>query len=71
MAITVKLNRVNGDYGFDSINENGNNRKMDTNPKWAGRIRRQASHLLLNASFRCSSIDVISILKTETGNNRL
>jgi len=66
MAITVKLNRVNGDYGFDSINENGTIVKMDTNPEMGGQeYGARPSHLLLNALAGCSSVDVISILKKQ------
>ena len=66
MAITVKLNRVNGDYGFDSINDNGTIVKMDTNPEMGGQeYGARPSHLLLNALAGCSSIDVISILKKQ------
>ncbi|MBK7099250.1 MAG: OsmC family protein [Sphingobacteriales bacterium] len=66
MSITVKLKRVNGNYGFDSINENGTVVKMDTNPEMGGQeYGARPSHLILNALAGCSSIDVISILKKQ------
>lgn len=66
MAVTVKLKRVNGDYGFDSVNENGNIIKMDTNPEMGGQeYGARPSHVLLNALAGCSSIDVINILKKQ------
>ena len=65
MAI-VKLKRVNGDYGFDTINENGTVIKMDTNPDMGGEeYGARPMQVLLNALAGCSSIDVISILKKQ------
>jgi putative redox protein len=66
MAVTVTLKRVQGDYGFDTINENGTVVKMDTNPEMGGlEYGARPSQLLLNALAGCSSIDVISILKKQ------
>lgn len=66
MAVTVKLKRVNGDYGFDTINENGTVVKMDTNPDMGGQeYGARPMQVLLNALVGCSSIDVISILKKQ------
>lgn len=63
---TVTLKRVNGDYGFDSVNENGNIVKMDTNPEMGGEeYGARPMQLLLNALAGCASIDVISILKKQ------
>lgn len=63
---TVKLKRVNGDYGFDTINENGTIVKMDTNPGMGGQeYGARPMQLLLNALAGCSGIDVISILKKQ------
>lgn len=62
----VKLKRVNGDYGFDTVNENGAVVKMDTNPDMGGQeYGARPMQLLLNALAGCSSIDVISILKKQ------
>jgi putative redox protein len=61
--ITVKLKRVQGDYGFDSVNENGTVIKMDSIPEMGGHeYGARPSHILLNALAGCSSIDIISIL---------
>ena len=66
MAITVTLKRIKGDYGFDSVNENGNIIKMDATPDMGGQeYGARPSHILLNALAGCSSIDVISILKKQ------
>lgn len=47
---TVKLKRVNGDYGFDTINENGTVIKMDTNPQMGGQeYGARPMQVLLNA----------------------
>ena len=63
---TVKLRRVNGDYGFDTVNENGTIIKMDTNPDMGGQeYGARPKQVLLNALAGCSSIDVISILKKQ------
>ncbi len=63
---TVKLIRVNGDYGFDTVNENGTIIKMDTNPDMGGQeYGARPMQVLLNALAGCSSIDVISILKKQ------
>ncbi len=63
---TVKLKRVTGDYGFDSVNENGYIVKMDTNPEMGGEeYGARPMQLLLNALAGCASIDVISILKKQ------
>ncbi|MEE6187910.1 hypothetical protein PIECOFPK_01980 [Mycovorax composti] len=63
---TVKLKRVNGEYGFDIINENGTVVKTDTNPQMGGQeYGARPMHLLLNALAACASIDVISILKKQ------
>lgn len=63
---TVKLKRVNGEYGFDTINENGTVVKTDTNPNMGGlEYGARPMQLLLNALAACSSIDVISILKKQ------
>jgi len=62
----VKLKRVSGDYGFDTINENGTVVKTDTNPQMGGQeYGARPMQLLLNALTACSSIDVISILKKQ------
>ena len=66
MAVTVKLKRVNGDYGFDTVNENGTVVKMDSNPEMSGLdYGARPMQVLLNALAGCSSIDVISILKKQ------
>lgn len=63
---TVKLKRVNGDYGFDTVNENGTLIKLDTNPAMGGKeYGARPMQVMLNALAGCSSIDVISILKKQ------
>lgn len=63
---TVKLKRVNGDYGFDTISENGTIIKMDTNTDMGGQeYGARPMQVMLNALAGCSSIDVISILKKQ------
>ncbi|AHF14942.1 OsmC family protein [Niabella soli] len=62
----VILKRVSGDYGFDTVNENGTVVKMDSNPEMGGtEYGARPMQLLLNALAGCASIDVISILKKQ------
>lgn len=63
---TVTLKRVHGDYGFDTINDNGTVIKLDTNPDMGGQdYGARPMQVLLNALAGCASIDVISILKKQ------
>lgn len=62
----VVLKRVSGDYGFDTINENGTVIKLDSNPEMGGtEYGARPMQVLLNALAGCASIDVISILKKQ------
>lgn len=62
----VTLKRVNGDYGFDTVSENGTVIKLDTNPDMGGQeYGARPMQVLLNALAGCASIDVISILKKQ------
>lgn len=62
----VELKRVSGDYGFDTINENGTIIKLDSNPEMGGtEYGARPMQVLLNALAGCASIDVISILKKQ------
>lgn len=62
----VTLKRVSGDYGFDTINENGAVIKLDSNPEMGGtEYGARPMQVLLNALAGCASIDVISILKKQ------
>ena len=62
----VVLKRVKGDYGFDTVNENGTVIKLDTNPAMGGtEYGARPMQILLNALAGCASIDVISILKKQ------
>ncbi|MBO9620092.1 MAG: OsmC family protein [Niabella sp.] len=62
----VTLKRVSGDYGFDTVNENGTVVKLDSNPEMGGtEYGARPMQLLLNALAGCASIDVISILKKQ------
>ncbi|MCF3107966.1 OsmC family protein [Niabella sp. CC-SYL272] len=62
----VVLKRVSGDYGFDTVNENGTVIKLDSNPEMGGtEYGARPMQVLLNALAGCASIDVISILKKQ------
>ncbi|ANH81237.1 osmotically inducible protein OsmC [Niabella ginsenosidivorans] len=62
----VVLKRVKGDYGFDTVNENGTVIKLDTNAEMGGtEYGARPMQVLLNALAGCASIDVISILKKQ------
>ena len=62
----IELKRVNGDYGFDAVDENGHVIKMDTNPNNGGEnYGARPMQLLLVGLAGCSAIDVIGILKKQ------
>jgi len=62
----IELSRVNGDYGFEAIDQKGNVVKMDTNPEMGGQnYGASPMQLLLMGLGGCSAIDVISILKKQ------
>src|ERR1700749_4378693 len=62
----IELSRVNGDYGFDALDQKGHIVKMDTNPEMGGlNYGSSPMQLLLMGLGGCSAIDGISILKKQ------
>jgi len=62
----IELSRVNGDYGFEAIDQKGHVVKMDTNLEMGGQnYGASPMQLLLMGLGGCSAIDVISILKKQ------
>jgi len=64
--ITIELERVNGDYGFEAKDAYGHTVKIDTSPETGGEnFGARPMQLLLMGLAGCSAIDVISILKKQ------
>lgn len=64
--IKIELNRLNDQYHFEAINEDGNKVYMDASPDLGGTNQgMRPMQMLLAAMGGCSAIDVISILKKQ------
>jgi len=64
--VSIELERVHGDYGFEAKDAYGNILKMDSSPETGGQnYGSRPMQLLLVALGGCSAIDVISILKKQ------
>ncbi len=62
----IELIRVQGDYGFETIDDNDSLTRIDGSPEIGGRnFGARPMNLLLNALAGCASIDVIMILKKQ------
>jgi putative redox protein len=63
---TIKLSRVQGDYGFAATDENGHTVNMDSSPESGGQnFGVRPMQMLLMGLAGCSAIDVIAILKKQ------
>ena len=63
---TIKLSRVQGDYGFAATDENGHTVNMDSSPESGGQnFGVRPMQMLLMGLAGCSGIDVIAILKKQ------
>lgn len=64
--LTIELNRVNNDYGFEAKDAYGHIVRIDTSPETGGHnFGSRPMQLLLMGLAGCSGIDVISILKKQ------
>jgi putative redox protein len=64
--ITIEVNRVQDDYGFEARDANGHTVRIDTSPETGGKnFGARPMQLLLMALGGCSGIDVVSILKKQ------
>lgn len=64
--ITIELERVHGDYGFEAKDSLGHTVRIDTSPETGGEnFGARPMQLLLMGLAGCSGIDVISILKKQ------
>jgi putative redox protein len=64
--ITIEVNRVQDDYGFEAKDANGHIVRIDTSPETGGKnFGARPMQLLLMALGGCSGIDVVSILKKQ------
>lgn len=62
----IELVRVQGEYGFETTDENGSLTRMDGSLEIGGQnFGARPMNLLLNALAGCASIDVIMILKKQ------
>ena len=67
--ITVELNRVHGDYGFEVKDACGQSVKIDNSPEHGGEgFGVRPMQMLLMGLAGCSGMDVISILKKQRQN---
>ncbi|HWB28246.1 MAG TPA: OsmC family protein [Chitinophagaceae bacterium] len=64
--ITIELERISGDYGFEAKDAMGHTVRIDTSPETGGEnFGARPMQLLLMGLAGCSGIDVISILKKQ------
>ena len=64
--ITIDINRIEEDYGFEATDSYGNRVKMDSSPETGGHnFGFRPMQILLAGLGGCSGIDVVSILKKQ------
>jgi putative redox protein len=64
--ITVEIDRVNGDFGFEAKDANGHVVRLDTSPETGGtNFGVRPMQMLLMGLGGCSGIDIVSILKKQ------
>ena len=64
--VTIQVNRVNGDFGFEAEDANGHLFRLDTSDETGGiNFGFRPMQSLLAALGGCSGIDVVSILKKQ------
>lgn len=64
--VNIELTRIEGDYGFEAKDANGNVVRMDSNPEHGGNgFGARPMQLLLMGMGGCAGIDVVSILKKQ------
>jgi putative redox protein len=62
----INLNRVDADFNFEAVNEDGNSILIDGAPSIGGHnLGMRPMQLLLAAIGGCSAIDIISILRKQ------
>ena len=64
--VNIELTRVEGDFGFEAKDTNGNVVRMDSNPENGGQgFGARPMQLLLMGMGGCAGIDIVSILKKQ------
>jgi putative redox protein len=64
--VNIELTRVEGDFGFEAKDSNGNVVRMDSNPELGGKgFGARPMQLLLMGMGGCAGIDIVSILKKQ------
>ncbi len=64
--VNIELTRIDGDFGFEARDANGNVVRMDSNPEFGGKgFGARPMQLLLMGMGGCAAIDIVSILKKQ------
>ena len=64
--ITIQVNRVEGEFGFEARDANGHTARLDTSTETGGtNFGARPMQMVLMALGGCSGIDIISILKKQ------
>jgi putative redox protein len=64
--VNIELTRIEGDFGFEAKDANGNVVRMDSNPELGGKgFGARPMQLLLMGMGGCAGIDIVSILKKQ------
>jgi putative redox protein len=64
--VNIELTRVEGDFGFEAKDANGNVVRMDSNPELGGKgFGARPMQLMLMGMGGCAGIDIVSILKKQ------
>ena len=64
--VTININRVKGDFGFEAADANGHSVRLDTSDETGGtNFGFRPMQSVLAALGGCSGIDVVSILKKQ------
>ena len=64
--IEIKVNRKEGDFGFEAMDVNGHTIRMDTSPESGGQnFGVRPMQVMLMGMGGCSAIDIVMILKKQ------
>jgi putative redox protein len=64
--ITIQVNRIGGEFGFEAKDANGHTARLDTSTETGGTdFGARPMQMVLMALGGCSGIDIISILKKQ------
>ena len=64
--VQIKVDRLEGDFGFEATDASGNKLRMDTSPETGGvNFGARPMQVLLMGLAGCSGIDIVMILKKQ------